>query len=148
MIYGPPIHEVHVSKDIEGLNISVQRLVLGLEGKDLAFAPKVSTPGLPHWINVRDVAKAYLSVLRLEKGIAETFLLCSSAKYYEDGLERLRAKGTKGLGEVGQKCDPNKHFAIDVTKAKTVLGLEFVPFEKTVEDVWEQMRTKGFKPDE
>jgi nucleoside-diphosphate-sugar epimerase len=148
MIYGPPIHEVPVSKGIEGLNTSVQQLVFGLEGKDPAFAPKVSTPGLPQWIDVRDVAKACLSVLRLEKGVAERFLLCSSVKYYEDGLERLRAEGTKGLGEVGQKCDPNNHFAIDVFKAKTVLGLEFVPFEKTVEDIWEQMRNLGFKPDE
>jgi nucleoside-diphosphate-sugar epimerase len=148
MIYGPPIHEVHVEKGIEGLNTSVQRLVLGLKGKDPAFAPKVSTPGLPHWIDVRDVAKACLKALGLEKGVAERFLLFSSAKYYEDGLAGLRAKGTKGLGEVGQKCDPKNHFAIDVTKAKTVLGMEFIPFEKTVEDVWERMESLGFKLDE
>jgi nucleoside-diphosphate-sugar epimerase len=148
MIYGPPIHEVHVSKGIEGLNTSVQRLVLGLQGKDPAFAPKVSTPGLPHWIDVRDVAKACLGALALEEGVAERFLLCSSVKYYEDGLAGLRATGTKGLGEVGQKCDPNNHFGIDVTKAVTLLGLEFVPFEKTVEDVWERMTSLGFKLDE
>jgi nucleoside-diphosphate-sugar epimerase len=147
MIYGPPIHEVHVSKGIEGLNTSVQRLVLGLKGKDPAFAPKVSTPGLPHWIDVRDVAKACLRALALEKGVAERFLLCSSVKYYEDGLAGLRAKGTKGLGEVGQKCDPSNHFGIDVSKAKTVLGMEFLPFEKTVEDVWERMESLGFKLD-
>jgi nucleoside-diphosphate-sugar epimerase len=147
MIYGPPIQEVHVSKGIEGLNTSVQRLILGLKGKDPAFAPKVSTPGLPHWIDVRDVATACIKGLKLEKGTAERFLLCSSVKYYEDGLAGLRAKGIKGLGEVGQKCDAGKHFAIDVSKAKTVLGMEFLPFEKTVEDVWEKMESLGFKLD-
>jgi hypothetical protein len=135
MIYGPHIHEVHVSRGIEGLNTSVQRLILGIKGKEPASTPKVSKPGLPHWIDVRDVAVACLRSLALGKGVAERFLLCSSVKYYEDGLVNLRAKGTKGLGKAGQRCGPNNHFNIDVTKAKTILGLEFVPFEKTARDV-------------
>jgi len=144
MIYGPPIHEVHVEKGIEGLNTSVSRLLLGIKGKDPAFAPEVATPGLPHWIDVRDVAAACMRALALEQGVAERFLLCSSVKYYEDGLQGLREKGVKGLGEVGKKCNPGDHFDIDVSKVKTVLGMEFRPFERTVEDVWAKMGELGF----
>jgi nucleoside-diphosphate-sugar epimerase len=144
MIYGPPIQEIHVENGIQGLNTSVQRLLMGIMGKEPAFAPKVATPGLPHWIDVRDVALALTRALGLKQGVAERFLLFSSVKYYEDGLAGLREKGVQGLGEAGAKCDAGNHFGIDVSKAKTVLGMEFRPFERTVEDVWERMGELGF----
>jgi len=136
MIYGPPLHEVDVEKGIEGLNTSTKRVLQGVTGTDPLWAPKVAKPGLPHWIDVRDIAKAHVNGLGLEKGLSERFLLCSSVKYYEDGLAGLRSKGVKGLGAEGEKCDPKNHFSIDVKKAKSVLGMDFIPFEKTVEDVW------------
>ena len=64
MIYGPPIHEVDIAKGIDGLNTSVSRLLAGITGTDSAFAPKVTSPGLPHWVDVRDVAKAHVSALK------------------------------------------------------------------------------------
>jgi nucleoside-diphosphate-sugar epimerase len=144
MIYGPPIHEVHLESGIEGLNTSVKRLMEGITGRDPNFKPGVATPGLPHWVDVRDVAKAHVSTLELPAKISERFLLCSSAKYYEDGLAGLRARGVKGLGEEGQKCDPAKHFEIDSSKAKKMLQFEPIGFQKTVEDVWEKMVELGF----
>jgi len=136
MIYGPPLHEVDTEKGIAGLNTSLNRLLSGVTGIDPAFKPKVSTPALPHWVDVRDVALAHLKALALPAGTSERFLLCSGAKYYEDGLAGLRAKGTKGLGEVGEKCDEGGYFVIDSTKAKDMLGIEFREFETMVEDVW------------
>jgi nucleoside-diphosphate-sugar epimerase len=144
MIYGPPIHEVHVSKGIDGLNTSVKRLMTSIMGKDPDFAPKVATPGLPAWIDVRNVAEAHVKALSLPEGKSERFLLCSSVKYYEDGLDNLRARGEKGLGEKGQKCNPANHFAIDASKAIQMMGIEMIPFEKTVEDTWEAMGALGF----
>jgi nucleoside-diphosphate-sugar epimerase len=143
MIYGPPLHEVDVSKGIDGLNTSTKRLLQGITGTDPAFAPKVARPGLPHWIDVRNVAHAHVKALGLSEGVSSRFLLCSSAKYYEDGLTDLRAKGAKGLGEEGERCDPNNHFAIDTTKARELLGLEFIHFEKTVHDVWSWANNEG-----
>lgn len=49
MIYGPPIQEIDAAKGIVGMNTSAKRLLTGITGKDPAFAPKVSTPGLPAW---------------------------------------------------------------------------------------------------
>jgi nucleoside-diphosphate-sugar epimerase len=143
MVYGPPIHEVHPEHGIEGLNTSVRRLLQGIIGTDPQFAPKVAKPGLPHWVDVRDIAKVHVNALSLPEGTSERFLLCSSVKYYEDGLAGLRAKGAKSLGEEGEKCDPGNHFAIDVSKAKEMLKIEFIPFEKTVEDVWERAQELG-----
>jgi nucleoside-diphosphate-sugar epimerase len=143
MIYGPPLQEVDVSKGIDGLNTSTKRLLQGITGTDPAFASKVARPGLPHWIDVRDIALAHVKALGLSEGVSERFLLCSSVRYYEDGLTELRAKGVKGLGEEGERCDQNNHFAIDTTKARQVLGLEFIPFEKTVQETWAWAESEG-----
>ena len=143
MVYGPPIHEVHKEKGIEGMNTSVKRLMQGIMGQDPNFKPKVATPGLPAWVDVRDVAKAHVSALGLPEGMSERFLLCSSISYYEDGLAGLRTKGTKGLGEEGEKCDPKNHFAIDTSKARKMIGFDPIPIQQTIEDVWDRMSELG-----
>jgi nucleoside-diphosphate-sugar epimerase len=144
MIYGPPIHEVNAKKGIESLNTSVKRLITSVQGKDPAFAPKVATPGLPAWVDVRDVAKAHFRALTLPAGISERFLLCGGVEYFENGLAGLRAKSEKGLGEEGAKIDRSKHFNIDRSKAEQILGLEFRGFQGTVEDTWQRVKELGF----
>ncbi|KAJ9653335.1 hypothetical protein H2198_007477 [Neophaeococcomyces mojaviensis] len=147
MIYGPPIHysPEHLPKNgIAGLNTSTMRLITGITGKDPQFAPKVATPGLPHCIDVRDVAKAIISSLSLPAGQVDRILLCGSVSYYEDGLKGLRAGGTQGLGEEGTRCDPKNHFVIDKSKMWDVLGMaETIPFEKTVEDTYAAVKQLG-----
>ena len=143
MIYGPPIQEVHLEQGVAGLNTSIKRLVTSIQGQDPEFKPRVATPGLPAWVDVRDVAKAHVRSLALEKGVSERFLLCGGVDYFEDGLAGLRAKGEKGLGEEGAHCVPGKHFSIDRSKAEEILKLEFTPFQKTVEDSWEAVKQLG-----
>jgi nucleoside-diphosphate-sugar epimerase len=143
MIYGPPIQEVDPGKGVPGLNTSLTRLITSIEGKDPNFAPKVATPGLPAWVDVRDVAEAHVRSLQLEKGVSERFLLCGGVDYYEDGLAGLRARGEKGLGEEGAHVVPGKHFGMDRTKAEKMLRLQFTPFHKTVEDCWDAVKQLG-----
>lgn len=143
MVYGPPIQEVNLTKGLDGLNTSVKRLTLGIMGKDPNFAPKVSTPGLPAWCDVRDVAEAHQRALGLPKGVSERFILCSGVNNYEEGLAGLRAKGEKGLGEVGAVCDPKNHFALDASKAREMLGVKFHSIQQTVEDTWERVKELG-----
>jgi hypothetical protein len=96
-------------------------------GTDPAFAPKVATPGLPAWVDVRNVADAHAHALTLPQGTSERFLLCGGVDYFEDGLQGLKARGEKGLG-VGARCDQSKHFALDRSKAEKMLELSFIPF--------------------
>ena len=53
-----------------------------------------------------------------------------------DGIHGLRARGEKGLGEVGARCDTSKHFTIDSSKVEKMLEISFIPFERTVKDAW------------
>ena len=122
----------------------MKRLVTSIIGTDAAFAPNVATPGLPAWVDVRDVADAHANALKLPEGTSERFLLCAGVDYFEDGLQGLRAKGERGLGEEGARCDSNKHFSLDASKAEEMLQLHFIAFEKTVEDVWASMKALGF----
>lgn len=140
MVYGPPIHEVSPEKGVDGLNTSIKRLVTSIMGKDPNFSPKVATPGLPAWVDVRNVADAHVNALSLLEGTSERFLLCGGVDYFEDGLTGLRQRGEKALGQEGAHCDRSKHFAIDRSKAERILKVEFIPFEKTVEDTWERVK--------
>jgi nucleoside-diphosphate-sugar epimerase len=141
---GPPIHEVDREKGVNGLNTSVKRLATSVMGKDPAFAPKVGTPVLPAWVDVRDIADAHAKALQLPQGTSERFLLCGGVDYFEDGIQGLRTRGEKGLGEVGARCDTSKHFAIDSSKAEKLLEISFIPFERTIEDTWESLKSLGF----
>jgi len=143
MIYGPPIHEVDPTRGVEGLNTSTKRLISSIQGDDPNFKPRVATPALPAWVDVRDVAEAHVRGLALAKGVSERFLLCGGVNYYEDGLAGLRAKGEPGLGEEGAHCDPSKHFSLDKSKAEQVLHLQFRSFQQTVEDSWEAVKKLG-----
>ena len=144
MIYGPPLHEVDVAKGIPGLNTSLSRLLAGMTGTDPSTAPKVSTPGLPHWVDVRDVAAAHVKALGLASGTSERFALFSSAEFFENGLTELRAQGAEGLGEEGAKIDTAKYFTIDASKAKKELGMDFIPFKQTMADVYAWAKEVGF----
>lgn len=143
MIYGPPYHEVNKDLGVEGLNTSLKDLITGLQGHNPAFKPHVATPGLPAWVDVRDVAEAHVSALALEQGIAERFLICAGVDYLEDGLTGLRGRGEEGLGEEGARCDRAKHFRLDRGTAERALNLRFKSFEKTVEDSWEEVKRLG-----
>lgn len=139
MIYGPPLHEIDVSKGVAGLNTSLSFLLGGL-----TTPPSVATPPLPHWIDVRDVALAHIKALTLPAGTSGRFLLCSGAAYYEDGLGGLRAKDTKGLAAEGEKCDSSRHFSIDCGNAEKALGIKWRRFEECIENVWVWAHGVGF----
>lgn len=113
-------------------------------GTESAFALKVATLGLLAWVDVRNFADAHACALKLPQGASERFLLCGGVDYFEDDLRGLRARGEKGLGEVGAQCDQSKHFTIDRSKAEKLLDLTFIAFDKTVEDTWETLKALGF----
>lgn len=147
MIYGPPIHYSldHLPQGgLEGLNTSTARLIASITGKDPNFAPKVATPGLPAWIDVRDVAKAILASLSLPAGHNDRVLLCGGVDYYEDGMGQLRSRDLKNLGEPGRRVNPEDHFRLDTSKMRDLLGLQqTVPFNKTVEDTYDAVQELG-----
>lgn len=143
MIYGPPYHEVSKEKGVDGLNTSLKDLISSLQGENPAFKPKVATPGLPAWVDVRDVAEAHIRALALPQGVSDRFILCGGIDYFEDGLDGLRARGEQGLGEDGARCDRTKHFSLDVKHAQSVLGLTFTPFQKTIEESWAEVKRLG-----
>ena len=49
-----------------------------------------------------------------------------------------------GLGEEGAKIDTNAVFTLDASKAKKELGIDFIPFSKTVSDVIAWAKEQGF----
>lgn len=143
IIYGPPLHELNPAEGIAGLNTSLKRLTSSITGQDPAYAPKVATFGMPAWVDVRDVAAAHILSLGLPKGTSERFPLCGGCDNFEDGLAGLRAKNEKGLGEEGERVDRSQFYSIDQIKVKSVLGIGFITFQKTVEDVWASMKQAG-----
>jgi nucleoside-diphosphate-sugar epimerase len=143
-VYGPPIQEIDPAKGIDGLNTSVRDLLRGILGMDPKFKPKVTTPAVPAWVDVRNVALAHVNALSLPKGISERFLVCDGVDNFEDGLDELRRWGGDAwLGEPGEKLDRTKTYAVDSSRSRELLGLKAAPFGRMIEEVLERMKAVG-----
>ena len=136
MIHGPLLHEVNLSEGIAGLKTSLKRLLSSVAGQDPADPGRVSTFGLPAFVDVRNVEDAHVASLSLKNGVSERFTLCGGMAFLEDGLAVLRAAGEQRLGREGNNIDKTAWYTIDRTRAEDVLGLKFIRFDGTVSDTW------------
>jgi nucleoside-diphosphate-sugar epimerase len=144
MVYGPPLQDLDPSKGIEGLNTSTRQLLQGVLGQDPTFKPKVTSPGMPAWVDVRNVALAHVNALSLPKGVSERFLVCDGIDNYEDGLYELRRNdGDAWLGEKGEKVDRMQTYGVDSSKSREMLGLKSAPFAEVIKDILKRMKAVG-----
>ena len=95
-------------------------------------------------MHVRNVADAHAQAVKFPRGTSERFLLCGGLDDFEKGIQALRAGGERGLSEIGARCDRSKHFASDQFMAEKILELAFTPFERTVDDAVETVKSLGF----
>jgi nucleoside-diphosphate-sugar epimerase len=98
------------------------------------------------FVDVRDVAKAHIEAA--ERSEATGRFIVSSREPFtnEDFAACLRKSNPDLLDQI-----PENHregplpakWGMDATKAKTVLGIDFIPLEKTLEDMSKKLRELG-----
>ena len=137
-IVGPIIHPV---KSMEELNTScanVWRLIT------LGDHSEVPPTLLPQTVDVRDVSKAQVLAMSNPAARGQRFILCG---YYIDMqviVDYLRRKYPEHAtmipkGNPGTRNQPGPIAKLDSTKAEKILGMSWIPWQKTYGDLAEQL---------
>lgn len=137
MVFGPVAHHL---ASLESINTSNARLVDLVRGKWREEVP--STGAAVIWIDVRDVATAHVKA-GLEvpeaggKRLFTTAGLFSNAEMagivrreFPELTEKVPKEGVKG----GELPSEGERFRFDNSETRKVLGIEWIPFEKSVVD--------------
>lgn len=129
MVYGPPLAG---SSDLKHLGQSPSEIYALMNGS-LTEVP--STP-LPAYVDVRDVAKAHRLAFETEQ--PGRFLMSGGSFSKQQVCDLLREKLPSNKDKVPMGAPgaaDGDHYTVDTTRAKTVLGLEFLPFASTFLDM-------------
>ncbi|KAG9123472.1 methylglyoxal reductase (NADPH-dependent) gre2 [Ceratobasidium sp. 392] len=138
MVYGPVLQEV---TDMNKLNTSSAAFYNIFAGK----VKELNGPGVWLWVDVRNIAYAHVAAIEKPGAGNQRFLISQGTfnigqvsdyiwKHYP---ERAQAKGVpKSSSKDGFPAEGNYHS--DNSKSKEILGLEYIPFETSLKDQFEQ----------
>ncbi|KAF3070693.1 NADPH-dependent aldehyde reductase ARI1 [Daldinia childiae] len=136
MVFGPVAHHLDSLKDI---NTSDQRFVDLIQGK---WKEEIPTSGVWLWVDVRDVALAHIKAMEVPEAGGQRFF--TTAGFY-DNVQLARAV-RNGFPELADKlpddnvklapgaAKPAATFGYDNSRASKVLGIDWIPVEKTAVD--------------
>ncbi|KAH8683769.1 ketoreductase [Ilyonectria robusta] len=135
MIYGPIKYPV---KSLASVNTSSQLLADVISGKHKDGLPPTA---LPLWVDVRDVALAHVKAVEEPDAAGKRFLVTAGhysnaemGKILYESLPELRDR-LPDEENMGGAPNPNlQSFGYDNSQATKILGLEWIPHEKTVID--------------
>ncbi|KAF6822955.1 ketoreductase [Colletotrichum plurivorum] len=135
MIYGPVQHPV---ASLAAVNTSNQLLAETILGKHKDGLPPTM---LPLWVDVRDVALAHVEAMETDEAAGKRFIVtagfCSNAemgKIVWDNFPELHAKLPDPENMGGAPNPRLQSFGYDTSRAKSILGMTFTPYEKTIVD--------------
>lgn len=130
MVYGPPFAG---SANLRHLGQSASEIYALMNGSATAVPPTT----LPAFVDVRDVAKAHR--LAFETDQPQRFLVSGGSFDMQQVCDLLREnipklKSRVPIGNPGH-ASVGEHYQIDSSKARNVLGIEFLPFSSTFLDM-------------
>ncbi|KAH6686687.1 ketoreductase [Plectosphaerella plurivora] len=141
MIYGPV--KSH-AKSLDSVNTSNQFLAEVLQGKHKDGLPPTS---FPTWVDVRDVALAHVLAMEREEAAGKRFLVAAGnysnvelAKTVYENFPDLREKLPEEKNFGGAPFPAPHLFGLDTSRVEKILGIKYIPYEKTVIDA-----VKSFK---
>ncbi|KLP07166.1 aldehyde reductase II [Fusarium fujikuroi] len=135
MVYGPVKYPV---KSLDSVNTSNQLLADILNGKHKSGLPPTQ---LPLWVDVHDVALAHVKAVERQEA-ANKRIFVTAGYYSNQELYRILYENFADLRdrlpeEANKGGDPNPaldSFGFDVTRANTILGIDWIPYENTIID--------------
>lgn len=135
--------------DLGHVNTSNERLANLASGKWKGI-DKIPDTGVYLWVDVRDVALAHVAAMEKDEAANSRFF--TTAGYFSNAemVEVLRkdfpglkddlpAEGTPG----GEFPGKDKVYGYDNTRATNVLGINWIPFEKSIVDTVESLQKVG-----
>jgi len=130
-VFGPAIHKID---NPEELNTSVAFIYKLLSGETKQVSPTLPSQG---FVDVRDVAKAHVESMEREEAGGQRFLTTSDMFGWQEVVDILRKafperKGKIVEGNPGE--DYKTKHRISNEQAEKVLGISFIPLEKSILD--------------
>ena len=135
MIYGPSEHAVGDMSKLNTSSADIYRLMNGSENE-------VPPTGFWAYADVRDVARAHRLAYESPKAAGERYLVTGGNYSYQQVCDVLRQipsiKDKVPAGKPGSGLGADV-YKVDNSKAKKDLGMTFVPLDKTITDMANQL---------
>jgi nucleoside-diphosphate-sugar epimerase len=135
LVFGPRTDGFNSLEDINTSNGSIWSLITS--GKDA----KVPETRVPMEVDVRDVAYTHVAALEQQTETNERYLIAGGIWSYQELANIIHGstvipKSIKDTTPVGIKDQQlPDHYKIDSSKAQKDLGVTYIPFKKTAEDL-------------
>jgi nucleoside-diphosphate-sugar epimerase len=131
MVYGPAFPE---SAGLKHLGQSMSEIYALMDASLIEVPPTM----LPAFVDVRDVARAHL--LAFETDQPQRFLISGGDFDKQKVCDLLRdqipeLKSRVPVGNPGNPSVDEQHYKVDCSRARSVLGIEFRPFNETFLDM-------------
>ncbi|CAK7241634.1 MAG: methylglyoxal reductase (NADPH-dependent) gre2 [Sporothrix thermara] len=137
MVFGPVVHHLD---DLSKINTSNERFVDAITGGWKKNGGRVPSQGpVLIWVDVRDVAKAHI-MAGLEKPEAGGHRLFTTPGFYSNNkIYQILLKNFPEYAEQLEGLQPSdelkEHFGIDNSETQKLLGIDWIPLEKSVVDM-------------
>jgi nucleoside-diphosphate-sugar epimerase len=142
MIYGPVIQEI---ANLDAVNTSNSRIRDAMLGK---WKTGIPDTGLCIWIDVRDIALLHVLALESEEVIGQRVFSTAGyysnkeiveiiRKHYPEYEDKLPGKDVTSGGL------PAAYFKINNSRAKKLLGKDFITFEQSMVDLVKTLKALG-----
>ncbi|CAK7224886.1 methylglyoxal reductase (NADPH-dependent) gre2 [Sporothrix curviconia] len=137
MVFGPIVHHLD---DISKINTSNERFVDAVTGVWKKNGSSVPNQGpIIIWVDVRDVAKAHI-LAGLEKPAAGGHRLFTTSGFYNNNkiyqiLQKNFPEYAAQLEGLQPFEEPKEHFGFDNSETQKLLGIDWIPLEKSVVDM-------------
>ncbi|KAI1453517.1 NAD(P)-binding protein [Annulohypoxylon moriforme] len=144
MVFGPVAHHL---PSLSGINTSNARIVDLIQGK---WQTQIPASGVFLWVDVRDVASAHVSAMEIPSAGGQRFF--TTTGYYDNVAiaKAVRAAYPKLADKLPTDSTPvakggafpeEGTYKYDNSRATEVLGIEWIPLEKSVADTVESLLT-------
>ncbi|QDS76011.1 hypothetical protein FKW77_004832 [Venturia effusa] len=132
IVFGPIAHHLD---SLDNLNTSNQLIRDLIQGK--MAGGRLSPNSSPLFVDVRDLAIAHVQALEVPEAGGKRFFVTAGHYSLADAVEAIRAAHPEiasKLPNTSTADNPPEVLGYDNTRAKEILGLEFTPLEKSVND--------------
>ena len=141
LVLGPIVHYLN---SLEAINTSNQRVRDFIQGQ---MKDKITPTGTFIWVDVRDVALAHVKAIEVSEAGGQRFFVTAgyfSNKEIADVIRDTHPQLASKLPPKDAHSDlPKDIYAIDNSKSKNVLGLEYRPFKETISDTVDSLLAVG-----
>ncbi|CAK7232979.1 methylglyoxal reductase (NADPH-dependent) gre2 [Sporothrix bragantina] len=137
MVFGPIVHHLD---DLSKINTSNERFVDAVTGVWKKNGNAVPNQGsVLIWVDVRDVAKAHILAGLEKPEVGGHRLFTTSGFYTNNKIHQILLKNFPEYASQLEGLEPyeelKEHFAIDNSETQKLLGIDWIPLEKSVVDM-------------